>query len=497
MRTPRLGRRLLALGLGPLLALSAGMGAPITQAVQLHPLIDDVVLVSSGTTPPTEAQCFSRNRRCFTPTSIRASYNLPALPATNFDGAGQTIVIVDSFGSSTIKSDLNNFNTQFGLPHMCGEVDPSGANLTCTKNMPTFSTLTVQGTGPTAQSPSSNNTADLQARDLWPLETSLDVEWAHSIAPGANILLVTTPTAETLGVQGFPQMLNAEQFVIDHHLGSVISQSFGAAEESFGSTVPLMNMRSVYQSAKDNNVTVFASSGDSGTANTLKTPVGNPVQNTNPSPQTIPFPTVIWPASDPLVTAVGGTYLCTNPNTGVGADSTDPPVNCANTGGSRPTQEKGWIAAGGGFSHLFGVPDFQKTLPTSSTAITSGRGVPDVGYQASSRTGVLIYDTDLAVGGGWLIIGGTSSGAPQWSALIAIANQLNGGPLGYINPVLYKIGANASLYKKDFFDVTTGNNGVDAPDVPGYPATQGWDPVTGLGTPNAANLLPDLVAESK
>ncbi len=92
------------------------------------------------------------------------------------------------------------------------------------------------------------------------------------------------------------------------------------------------------------------------------------------------------------------------------------------------------------------------------------------------------------------MVGGTSSGSPQWAALIAIADQINGGPLGFINPALYKIGSDPARYAADFYDVTTGNNGLLAPDIPGYPATTGWDPVTGLGTPNAANLLPDLVA---
>jgi subtilase family serine protease len=95
---------------------------------------------------------------------------------------------------------------------------------------------------------------------------------------------------------------------------------------------------------------------------------------------------------------------------------------------------------------------------------------------------------------GWYVVGGTSSGSPQWAGLVAIADQINGGGLGLINPALYKIGADPTRYAKDFFDVTTGNNGAQAPTIPGYSASTGWDPVTGLGTPNAANLLPDLVA---
>ena len=464
-------RRLAPLGLGVLLALSPSVAGPASQAVTLRPLISDSVLISSATPLPTEAQCFAIGRRCFNPTSIRNSYNLGPLHSQGLTGKDQTIVIVDSFGSATIRSDLNVFNTQFGLQHMCGE-----ANVTCAAGMPTFDTLSIQGTPPATPPPPNNGTGQ-EAHNLWALEVALDVEWAHTVAPGANILLVTTPTAETLGVQGFPQMMAAERFVIDHHLGSVITQSFGAAEESFGSFQSLLNLRDAFQAAQAAGITVLASSGDFGTANIKKEPVKNPT--------TLPFPTVIWPASDPLVTAVGGTYLCTDPTTGLGVDNTHPPVNCQN----QANREVGWIASGGGFSHVFGVPQFQTgTVPGGST----GRGVPDVGYQASARTGVLVFETDEPGGGGWFVVGGTSSGSPQWAGIVAIADQVNGGPLGYINPALYRIGADPRRYASDFFDVTTGNNQLD-PTIPGFAATKGWDAVTGLGTPNAANLVPDLV----
>jgi subtilase family serine protease len=491
MRAPvaPLRRRFALLGIGALMTLGPSVSAPATQAMAVQPLVSDVTLVFPGPLAPSEQDCFGINRRCFTPTSMRASYNLGPLYDQQLDGRGQTIAIVDSFGSATIRSDLNNFNTQMHLPHMCGET-----GVVCTASMPTFDTLSIQGTIPAVPPPPNNGTGQ-EAHNLWALEIGLDVEWAHSIAPGANILLVTTPTAETLGVQGFPQMMNAEQFVVDHHLASVISQSFGAAEESFASFQSLENLRGAFKSAQAAGITVLASSGDFGTANIKKEPVKNPA--------TIPFPTVIWPASDPLVTSVGGTYLCTNPTATTFAnatvDITDPPVDChvppqkgaRNTNGER---EVGWIAAGGGFSHVFGVPTFQTgALPAGSTAISGGRGVPDVGYQASSRTGVLVYETDELGGGGWFVVGGTSSGSPQWAALVAIADQKNNGPLGFINPALYKIGADPTRYKNDFIDVDTGNNGLQAPAIPGFAATKGWDAVTGLGTPNAANLVPDLV----
>jgi subtilase family serine protease len=238
---------------------------------------------------------------------------------------------------------------------------------------------------------------------------------------------------------------------------------------------------------------VLASSGDGGTANALKTPLKNP--------KTIPFPTVEWPASDPLVTGVGGTYLCTDPVTGNGVDSSDQPVNCQN----QSNREIAWVDAGGGFSHVFATPSYQGTLPAGSTPIGAMRGVPDVAYQASSRTGVLVYDTapgDAESGlacpsgnpcsAGWYVVGGTSASSPQWAGVVAIADQIAGHGLGQINPTLYHLASGPS-YGTYFYDVTTGNNQAD-PSIPGYPATTGWDPVTGLGTPNAATLAPALAA---
>jgi subtilase family serine protease len=363
----------------------------------------------------------------------------------------------------------------------------------------------VQGSPPPSPPPPNNGTGQ-ENHNLWALEVSLDVEWAHATAPGANILLVTSPTAETLGVQGFPQMMNAIQSVVDNHQADVISMSFGAGEASFHNGLSaLTNMRQGFIDAQANKVTLLASSGDGGTANILKEPVKNPT--------TIPYPSVIWPASDPLVTAVGGTYLCTDANTGIGVDSASPPTACQNNPGVR---EVGWIAGGGGYSILFSRPSFQDVLPPGSTFTGTSqgapppnvnmRGIPDISYQASSRTGVLVYMSEPATtksgtgcGGanpcsvGWYTVGGTSSGSPQWAGIVAMADQMAGRDLGYIDPGLYSVAINAAEYATDFNDVTVGNNQTD-PTIPGYSASQGWDAVTGLGTPNVANLLPDLIA---
>ncbi len=455
------------------------------------PAVAEFEFLSAGVTPPTEANCFAAGRRCFTPTSMQNSYNLGPLYAAGDQGQGMTIAIIDSFGNPNMASDLQVFDTQMSLPHMCGEPGAS-----CAAGTPTFQHAYFDGTTIVMAPPQGSNGTGQQDRNLWALETSLDVEWAHSIAPKANILNVTTNPAETQGVQGFPAMMNAEQYIVDNHLANVISQSFGSAEENFASTQALLNLRHAFTAAAAGGVTVLASSGDSGTANRSFTPIKNP--------DTIPFPTVQWPASDPLVTAVGGTYLCTDPITGTGVDATDPPVNCQN----QPNREIGWIDSGGGFSHVFGVPGYQASLPAGSTPIGSMRGVPDVAYQASARTGALVYDTAPgdASGGlscgpgnpcsaGWYVVGGTSSGCPQWAGLVAIADQIAGHGLGQIGQRLYALAAGPN-YGQYFYDVTTGGNQT-VPSVPGYQSGPGWDPVTGLGTPNAALLLPGRAREGR
>jgi subtilase family serine protease len=439
------------------------------------PAVSDYQLLTAGTTPPTQAACIAIGRRCFTPTAMQNSYNLGPLYAAKEDGRGVTIAIIDSFGNPNMASDLANFNTQMGLTHMCGE--PQAA---CGAGIPTFTHVYWNGKTQVKSPPPGSNGTGQQNRDAWTLETALDVEWAHAMAPMANILNVTTNPAETLGVQGFPTMMNAEQFIVDNHQATVISQSFAAAEESFGSTQSLLNLRHAFISAAADGVTVLASSGDGGSANTKKTPVKNPV--------TLPFPTVEWPASDPLVTGVGGTYLCTNAVTGTSVDNVNPPTNCQVTPAVR---EIGWIDSGGGFSHVFAKPAYQDTLPAGSTPIGAMRGVPDVAFQASSRTGTLVYDTGVSPGG-WFIVGGTSCSSPQFAGLVAIADQIAGHGLGQINPTLYRLAAGPD-YGTYFYDVTTGNNQAD-PSIPGYPATTGWDPVTGLGTPDAATLVPALAA---
>src|SRR2546427_6725086 len=273
---------LLALSMVSALVVVTGAGtgtysSAASGTIQILPLISDWVFLSADGTPPSQAACVAVNRRCFNPAAMANSYNYAGLHALGNRGQGKTIAVVDSFGATTVRSDLGVFNTAFNLPHLCGETGPSYPSANCPSSVsPRFDIVCVQGC-PTPKPPPSNNGTGQENKNLWDLEVALDVEWAHATAPLANILLVTTPTAETLGVQGFQQMMDAEQYVIDHGLADVISQSFGSGEGAFHDGLAAINqLRRTFISAQANHVTMLASSGDSGSANNMQEPGKNP-----------------------------------------------------------------------------------------------------------------------------------------------------------------------------------------------------------------------------
>jgi len=402
-------------------------------------------LAQTGATPPTDAQCRKLfGQPCYSPQEIRRAYGVTPLINAGFTGAGQSIVIIDSFGSPTIASDLHTFDVGYGLP------DP-----------PSFKVL-----APLGKIKFDPHNSDMVG---WAAETTLDVEWSHSIAPGANIVLMTSPVSETEGVQGFPEFLFLEQYALNHHLGKIISQSFGATEQTLfnpGGRQILRQFNDFYKQAASENVTVFASSGDSGSA------------NVNINGKFYPFPTVNFPTSSPFVTSVGGTSLFAS-TSGVYDHET---VWNNNTG-----------ATGGGVSQVFPEPGYQhNTLPTSDQKLLNGfRGIPDIAYNADPATAILVYLSFLGPKqAGYYFIGGTSEGSPQWAGLIADGNQLAGRPLGFINPALYQLGSGSDA-AESFHDITVGNNAFAG--VPGYNATPGWDLTTGWGTPKAATLLEELI----
>ena len=408
---------------------------------------------SSG--PPTTADCEAAIQlACYRPAQLQRAYDLRPLYRRGLDGEGSTIAIVDSFGSPTIRHDLRRFDKDFGLP------DP-----------PSFKII-----HPAGAIPPYDGSSD---RIGWAVETSLDVEWAHSFAPGANILLVETPVSETQGVHGIPQIVKAENYVINHGLADVITQSFGTSEQDFPSAAKLMSFRSAYINAKAHGVTVLASSGDEGTTGyTLNSDL-----IAGRAPQ--------WPASDPLVTSVGGTQLHldakgnhTAPDN-VWNDTFNP-----NVVGSTPSP----AASGSGRSTVFGRPGYQHGL---GSFVGSHRGYPDISLSAAVDGGVLVY---LSIGGlspGYYIVGGTSEASPEFSGVVAISDQAAGHRLGLLNPALYALGW---AHAPGIVDVVSGNNTVQFTDssgthkVRGFTAAPGFELASGLGTVDAAKLVRELAS---
>lgn len=222
-----------------------------------------------------------------------------------------------------------------------------------------------------------------------------------------------------------------------------------------------------YKRAAQENVTVLASAGDSGSSNVELDGV-----------TTYPFPTVGYPASSPWVTAVGGTSLYADP---AGNYQFEIVWNDAIGGG------------GGGVSQQFAEPFYQYSLPGSvQTELNNYRGLPDISYNADPNTSILVYAGFPGLPAGFYAIGGTSEGSPQWAGIIADGDQLAGHPLGFLNPKLYAIGEKAGL----FHDITWGSNAFDGVNgVPGYAATPGWDLATGWGTPDLGSLLWEMAAQ--
>jgi subtilase family serine protease len=428
-----------------------------TPAVQAHVLtksstshrvrstLIDLGLV--GSAAPTDAKCRVKlGTPCYSPQEMREAYGITSLIDKGITGKGQTIVIIDSFGSPTIAKDLKKFDKGYGLP------DP-----------PSLKVLAPLGT--VKFDPTNSDQAG------WAEETTLDVEWAHAIAPGANIVLLTSPVSETEGVQGLPQFLQLEQYALNNHLGKIISQSWAATEntlfDSAGKAV-ISSYESFYQKAVAQHITILASAGDSGSSNV-------DVNN-----KTYPFPTVGFPASSPYVTAVGGTSLYASTSGDYQHETVWDEV--ANGGG----------AGGGGISQYFSEPDYQKASLSSSVQhkLNGYRGIPDISYNADPYTSILVYESFVPGKAGYYGIGGTSEGSPQWAGIIADANQQAGRPLGFLNPALYSIGENDA--SSSYYDITVGNNGYA--NVSGYKATTGWDLASGWGTPRTADLIDQLIA---
>ncbi len=417
---------------------------------------------------------------CYTPSFIKKAYEYPS--TATLDGSGQTIVIVDAFGSSTISSDLALFDSVFGISA------PPSFTIFC-------------GNSPTPFDISTCPTVNLNANNLhhdqagWAVETSLDVEYAHAMAPGANIVLDVASTsfgnainsAETAAIAAFP--------------GAIFSQSFGIPEALLNGNAGQVNQAETnYANGVAVGDTFFASAGDFGaTQGTLSTsqasyPASSPentgVTGTQGSPYNATGTLQPCPTSTP--------FSCTS---GLSAyhgpcvlGRTIPP-NCIPDGyeGEQVWNENfdGVTAATGGApSLLFGAPSYQTGLGLTA------RG-PDVDYNAAVDGGVLVVNTSVLGFSVLFIVGGTSAGSPQWAGIAALVNEARAnaskGPIGgNLNTALYSI-YHSARYASDFHDITVGNDQLAGTTL-GYSAGPGYDLVSGIGSPIVDQLIVDLTA---
>jgi subtilase family serine protease len=456
---------------------------------------------------------------CYTPQDIRAAYGVEAVApigtSPNY-GQGQTIVLVDSYGSPTAAGDLQRFHDTFfsALPNPDFEqIFPLGNpqfNNTCT---------------------SSKGKSGPCAAASWSGEASLDVQWVYSIAPEAHIVLLAVPPAETEGVQGFPNLFGAiSGEIAATPPGTVFSMSLSATEQTFGGAAASQTAKfdQVFQQglAKDDNF--FAATGDFGSSSFSK-------QHKNTL--FYPFPVVGWPATSPYVVAVGGTQLQygwtwdpTSNDAFTPTGAFNPAYwNATNGGDSQAVWNESWatppIGTGGGASVIYPRPSWQQGV---DPGYGDHRLVPDTAWNAAVNGGVDVYITAYPqfncgnTTGCWTFFGGTSAATPQTAALVALVNAARADvgkqPIGFLDPILYQDGVGASDYTdivpqhygsapKTFAGTEVGvsgpvdksvgdlqDNQIWESSVTGYPTTSGYDATTGWGTPNAAPFVAALAA---
>jgi subtilase family serine protease len=477
-------------------AAAAGSAAVVpaaAAAVQVVPFsIGHVFGTGKMSRPPTTAQCEKDfGIACYQAFQLQRAYDLQPLFDQGINGKGETIVLVDAFGSPSIASDLKTFDAKEGLP-----------------NPPSFKVITPEGkitTTPKTCTSTYHKTGPDLCSDYygWTDETSLDVEWSHAIAPKASILLVETPVTETEGVYGFPQIVAAENYVVDHHLGDVISQSFGANEKTFTSPDQIYSLRSAYVNAARHGVTVLASSGDQGATDEYCDPstgCADPANVICCSSTNV----VDWPSSDPLVTGVGGTQLHLN-DEGYRTAPDNVWDDLSSTVGVKGPHYT-WGASGGGLSAAFSRPGFQDEV---AGTVGGSRGTPDISMSAAVNGAVDFYDTTDPTVAGWDIIGGTSEASPLFSGIVALADQEAGHSLGYLDPALYALAGSGG--PDGIVPITKGGNSytfclvadiksddscassADLVTVHGFSANGSYNDATGLGTVNAASFVPALV----
>ena len=496
--------------LGALAAIAA-FGGVASAAVQAP---DGRAVTSAGTnactvTDPATGNVVYANSivHCYTPQEIAGNYGVDAVHQ-QYKGEGQTIVLVDSYGSPTAAADLQKFYETFYK--QAGYPAPSFEQV-CSGRCHDYNN-TVHG---------ANGQSGPAGAAGWAGEANLDIEWAYAMAPAAHIVLLAVPPAETEGVQGFPNLFKAISDAIDRYpAGTIFSQSFGVTEETFGGAAATQTAKfdAVYKKGNAKGDTFLASSGDDGSFGVAKQHRDTGAYD---------HPTVGWPASSPYVTAVGGTQLQSgwtwNPTTDT-PFTADGAADMAyfgwtDGGNTEAVWNESWLpaATGGGPSAIYPRPSWQSSV--ASRIPGDHRGVPDVAWNAAVNGGVLVYTSFFPDGNrvGWHVYGGTSASSPQVAGVLALANQARAAahkaPLGQVNPALYAIGgtnaaafrditpvhegtaASGQLVDNRLWDYIADGRPVQPDPVSGWPVRTGWDLTTGFGTPHAASLVSALVAQ--
>ncbi len=370
----------------------------------------------------------------YTPGQIRNAYGVSALGVAN-EGQGVTIGIVDEFDDANITADTNAFSAYYGLPVFNTAGNPM---FSVVKDTALGTVATAAGTGVGG-------------------ETSLDVEWAHAMAPMANIILVEVPGSGSTYTALFNQLLHGVQYAAQLGADS-ISLSYGATEASIGASNVSSLATTYLSTGAAANVSVSVSTGDGSTP--------------------------LFPATSPYVTAVGGTSLYLNSVKGSYGFETAW-GGLANAG-----------AGGGGLSTNFATPSFQ-----SNNGVNLGkRAIPDVSLDADPVTAVSIYDSLDSSTAPWTSTGGTSVASPLFAGVVALVQQnrlaANLAPLTSVqlDTKLYSL-YNSSSYSTDFHDVTEGSNKNQSSSktvTAGFTATTGYDEATGIGSPIASAMVPTL-----
>ncbi len=412
----------------------------------------------------------------YTPADIQTAYNLKGLYSEGYNGNGQTIVIIDWCGSPTIESDANAFSARFGLPPL------TSSNFR----------ILYSSTTPTCGGPDP--------------EINIDVEWAHAVAPGANIDLVVPPSPSFMDVD------DAELYALANGLGNVISGSYGS-EEMFTPPAILNEENLINEIAAVMGISADFATGDAGDY-TFDFPLFNPAS-------------VIAPADSPYATAVGGVSLALKSDNSIawqaGWGNNETILIDSGTIFNPPLNLGFYAGSGGGPSAVFAKPLFQAGLPGTQ------RLLPDIAWLADPFTGAIIAITENFVYPPleWTVYGGTSVATPMFSALWAIANEEAGQPLGQAARYVYSMPAGtisdvvpvgsatnvtATITDSPGSPMTYTAAEVAAPldgttiffdalwDIPllqdttyvvtfgtdsGLMTAPGWDDVTGMGVPNA------------